>query len=1114
MSTYVSAATVVVTNTGDSGPGTLRNAIQFDAVNGDTITFDPSINGTPITFASRITVTKDLTIIGNDTTNTILSGGGTTQLFHVDGDVTFERIKFQEADDPNGGSCIEVDQTSETTVRECSFVNSTGNFGAGIYVYFTGQLNVSNSYFGDNSIDVTNWGGAAITVAFGDAGTNVIIDSCTFHNNYNTANTAGTDGGAIFALGGNLQISNSTFTNNTVEKFPGDSGGPRGGAILARGTSAYAVFVTISDCLFENNQSIASNTSGSRGGALCVQTEATVSILRTTFRNNSCVADAQTIGGAIFSDVDNGITIEDCEFENNSVSSTSGTSFGGAILHQEDVMTITRSSFHGNTATSGSNLAYGGAIHSTSGSEITNILNSTFYNNGTTATNGTFSQGGALGLNSNTSYNITNNTVVNNYCIAGSGTSQGGGMAIERATNWDVRNNIFADNSAVTRGNDVYVDTYGGAQPTTSIIVGNIVEDEFGYPGTFAYTTDPGMDPAGIQDNGGLTPTVAVVNPISDAVDNAIALYAPSTDQRGGLRNGNADIGAYELNACFVTTASIAITACETYTVPSGDETYTMSGTFMDTIPNTAGCDSIITIDLTINYNSTFTDVITACDSYLWIDGNTYTTSNNTATHIIPNAAGCDSTITLDLTVNYASAGTDIVSACDSYTWIDGNTYSTSTSSPTFTLTNAVGCDSLVTLNLTINNSNTGTDVQTACDSFTWIDGNTYTASTNTPTFTLTNAAGCDSVVTLDLTINNSNTGTDVQVACDSFTWIDGITYTASTTTPTFTLTNIAGCDSLVTLNLTINNASASTEVVTACDSFTWIDGNTYTNSTNSPTVVFTNAVGCDSTITLDLTINNSTIGTDVVTACDSFTWIDGNTYTSSTNTPTFTLTNAVGCDSLVTLDLTINVSTTGTDVITACEPYTWIDGNTYAVDTIGAMFTITNVYGCDSIVTLELSFHAVDVNTTLSDLTITADASNSTYQWVDCDNNFAPISGETAQSFTATMNGNYAVIVNDGICSDTSSCTTINNVSTDEISTDLEFQAYPNPTNGEVTISAGEAIIRATVYDMKGATLQTSINHNAEKTVIDMSDLVTGVYMVSVITESGITRNFRIIRR
>ena len=64
-------------------------------------------------------------------------------------------------------------------------------------------------------------------------------------------------------------------------------------------------------------------------------------------------------------------------------------------------------------------------------------------------------------------------------------------------------------------------------------------------------------------------------------------------------------------------------------------------------------------------------------------------------------------------------------------------------------LSNTNGCDSLVTLDLTINNSYSTTDAQGACDSYTWIDGNTYTTSNNTASFMLTSMTGCDSLVTL-----------------------------------------------------------------------------------------------------------------------------------------------------------------------------------------------------------------------------------------------------------------------------------------------------------------------------------------------------------------------------
>ena len=93
------------------------------------------------------------------------------------------------------------------------------------------------------------------------------------------------------------------------------------------------------------------------------------------------------------------------------------------------------------------------------------------------------------------------------------------------------------------------------------------------------------------------------------------------------------------------------------------------------------------------------------------------------------------------------------VTSCSSYLWtLNGQTY-TASGNYLYTLTNVEGCDSTVTLNLIITQPSSYQDNQTVCDSLTWIDGNTYYVSTNTPTFTLTNAAGCDSIVTLNLTI-------------------------------------------------------------------------------------------------------------------------------------------------------------------------------------------------------------------------------------------------------------------------------------------------------------------------------------------------------------------------
>ena len=95
-------------------------------------------------------------------------------------------------------------------------------------------------------------------------------------------------------------------------------------------------------------------------------------------------------------------------------------------------------------------------------------------------------------------------------------------------------------------------------------------------------------------------------------------------------------------------------------------------------------------------------DNISICDSLTWIDGITYYSNNTTATHIIPNAAGCDSIITLNLTLLQPSYGIDTQTACDSLTWIDGITYYSNNISASHIIPNSAGCDSIITLNLTI----------------------------------------------------------------------------------------------------------------------------------------------------------------------------------------------------------------------------------------------------------------------------------------------------------------------------------------------------------------------------------------------------------------------------
>ncbi len=159
---------------------------------------------------------------------------------------------------------------------------------------------------------------------------------------------------------------------------------------------------------------------------------------------------------------------------------------------------------------------------------------------------------------------------------------------------------------------------------------------------------------------------------------------------------------------------------------------------------------------------------------------------------------------------------------------------------------------------------------------------------------------------------NDIVTGVDEVITCGPFTWINGITYSSSTTA-SYTIPNATqnGCDSTVMLNLTIK-IPESVQNVTACQSYTWIDGNTYTEKTSaSYTIVGGSYMGCDSIVHLELIIESPSPTTDyVITDQSSYKWLNGVTYTSGgDNIAMFTPPNPQGCSNPISLNLTLNAA-------------------------------------------------------------------------------------------------------------------------------------------------------------------------------------------------------------
>jgi hypothetical protein len=351
---------------------------------------------------------------------------------------------------------------------------------------------------------------------------------------------------------------------------------------------------------------------------------------------------------------------------------------------------------------------------------------------------------------------------------------------------------------------------------------------------------------------------------------------------------------------------------------------------------------------------------------------------------------------------------------------------------------------------------------------------------------------GCDSTVTLNLTINQPTAFTINQSACNTFT-LNGQTYTSSGTY-TQILANANGCDSTITLNLQINYPTYETVSLSACDSLTLNGQIYYASGTYTQTLI--NAAGCDSILTINATINYSTTSSSTQSACDTFA-LNGQVYTS-TGIYTQQFINAAGCDSILILNLTITQSTGYVMNQTSCRSYT-LNGQTY--NTSGTYTqTFVNAGGCDSVLTLQLTVNTANVAVTQTGPSLTSNATSATYQWMSC-NPYQNLVGEINQSYTATSNGDYAVAVTQNGCTDTSACYSVNGIGNTDFVLSSNIIFYPNPVAQLLIIENDNGFSNANVkiLSVAGQMVYEERKNSSKKIILDMSKLVSGIYFIEI---------------
>lgn len=308
-----------------------------------------------------------------------------------------------------------------------------------------------------------------------------------------------------------------------------------------------------------------------------------------------------------------------------------------------------------------------------------------------------------------------------------------------------------------------------------------------------------------------------------------------------------------------------------------------------------------------------------------------------------------------------------------------------------------------------------------------------------------------------------------------------------------------------------LNNSFSYT--TSSCFSFLAPSGDStyYLSTTVYDTIP--NSNGGDSTLIIDLTIlgaTDTTYLTEAICIGDTFYIGSSNYFTSGNYIDTFA--NQCGSDSLIYTELTVMaLDSTGTTV-TLCEGDTIYFGSAYYFSPGIYFDTLENIFGCDSISSLNLQFE--NINTTItqigSDLTA-VQQNGATYQWYQCDGDLTLLSGETDPTLATPGNGEFAVEITINGCSELSECIPIIEIGLDE-NYFSQLDISPNPTTGLVNIHLGN--LKNTdlkVYSLMGRKIVEVSNIMDENYELKLHE-PAGIYILEI-HHSGRIQHYKLIK-
>ena len=270
--------------------------------------------------------------------------------------------------------------------------------------------------------------------------------------------------------------------------------------------------------------------------------------------------------------------------------------------------------------------------------------------------------------------------------------------------------------------------------------------------------------------------------------------------------------------------SEITDTICAGESYRFNARTLTATGTYIDTLTTLFGCDSIVTLRLHVRDEIRTPLYKKLCYGDSLLFGGKYRTQSGTYIDTLTAISGCDSIVTLNLQIRSEIRSILYKELCHGDSMLFAGHFRTQSGTYNDTLTTLFGCDSIVTLNLHIKPEIRTTLDQILCYGDSLLFGGKYRTQSGIYIDTLTAASGCDSVVVLRLNIRPEIRSTIQRRICEDESYFFNYQQLNKSGLYADTLTAMSGCDSIVTLELTVRHceqvtAGNDTAYLSVCDS-------------------------------------------------------------------------------------------------------------------------------------------------------------------------------------------------------------------------------------------------------------------------------------------------------